>query len=492
MTSPTTAADAFLGQDPVPFYVDGQWTTGKHGNTIEVLRPSTGKLLATISSGDADDIDNAVRAARQAFPSWAARSTRDRVVLLHRWADAIEKHQDTLATIESRDIGKPLAEALEFDVLFSAEGIRYFADVADHVDPRELVAVRGIEAEQRFLPRGVCGFIIPWNAPGSLMVWGTAPALAGGNTVVVKAPELAPMSCLFLCKLAEEVGIPAGVINVVPGFGETAGAALAGHPDIDYISFTGSPRTGMQVAIAAAGNFVPSKMELGGKGAAIVMPDVDVAATAEKLSLAVVRNAGQTCCTATRWLVQESIYDEFVDAAINKLTSVHMGADDDPNTVLGALISNGQRKRVEHYLQRGQDTGATALLDGGPTAVQGLEGGFFVSPVLLTGDTTNVCAQEEIFGPVAYVMPFKNDDDAIAIANDSRYGLANSVWSQDLPHARAVAAQLHAGNSWINAHNVFAYGLPYGGIGMSGWGGGVNSVKTYLDYLRPLTIARPL
>jgi len=300
------------------------------------------------------------------------------------------------------------------------------------------------------------------------------------------------MSCLYLCKLAEEVGIPAGVINVVPGLGESAGAALAGHPDVNYISFTGSPATGMRVAIAAAGNFVPTKMELGGKGAAIVMPDVDIAATAEKLALAIVRNAGQTCCTATRWLIQESIFDDFVDAAISKLTSVHMGADNDPDTVLGALISNGQRMRVQHYLQRGQETGARTLLSGGPVAPDGLEGGFFVSPVLLTGDTDNVCAREEIFGPVGFAVPFKNDDDAIAITNDSRYGLANSVWSADVSHAQTVAAQLHAGNSWINAHNVFAYGLPYGGIGMSGWGGGVNSVKTYLDYLRPLTIARPL
>ncbi len=484
--------EQFLDVDTVPFFIDGAWIESSSEPVIEDLHPATAKVLAHVASAGESDVNAAVSAARRAFADWARRTPRDRAYLLHRFADAIEQHQHSLAEIEARDLSKPIADVLAFDVLGSADCLRYFADIADHVEAREPIPVRGIEAEQRHYPRGVCGFIIPWNAPGSLMVWGIAPALAAGNTVVVKAPELAPLSCLFLCRLAEEVGFPPGVINVVPGLGQVAGAALARHPGLSYLSFTGSPKTGAQVAMAAAANLVPSKMELGGKGAAIVLSDVDIADTAEKLTQAIVRNAGQTCCTATRWLVEKPVYDEFVDAVSERMRSVPMGDEMDPSTVLGPLISQGQRNRVQNYLDSGVAQGATMLVEGGSVSLDGYEDGFFVRPALLSGDPGNVCAREEIFGPVAYVMPFSDADEAIRMTNDTTYGLANSVWSADVKRAVDIAGQLVAGNSWINAHNVFAYGLPYGGIGSSGWGGGVNSVKTFYDYLRPLTIARPV
>jgi acyl-CoA reductase-like NAD-dependent aldehyde dehydrogenase len=486
------AADAFLAQSQIELYINGRWTPARDGKTFDVLRPSTGGRLATISSAGADDVEEAVKAARAAFRAWSSLGTRDRAVLLHRLADAMERDQDVLASLESRNIGKSLPEALNFDILFAAEGYRYFADIATHSSHSRPLPLANMEASQVHRPRGVCGFVIPWNAPSILTVWGIAPALAAGNTVVLKPAELAPLSVIYLARLADEVGFPPGVINVVTGLGHEAGDALVNHPDLNYISFTGSPQTGKLVAEAAARNLVPSKMELGGKGAAVIFPDVDVRDVAEKLGTAIVRNAGQTCCTATRWFIHEAVYDDLVSASVDFLKSIKLGPDTDHATQLGAVISQGQRSRIQGYLDQGMEQGATSILDGGSTQLPGLEGGFYVSPVLLGGESDNICAREEIFGPVAYVMPFSDEDEVIRQVNSSRYGLANSVWSEDLNRAYRVAEQMISGNSWINAHNVFAYGLPYGGVNLSGWGGGVNSQQTYFDYLRPMSVVRPL
>lgn len=486
------AADAFLAQNPIELYINGRWTPARDGKTIDVLRPSSGGHLATISSAGAVDVNEAVASARAAFSSWSDRSTRERAVLLHRLADAMERDQDVLASLESRNIGKSQQDALDFDILFAAQGYRYFADVAVHSGHTRPLPLANMEARQVFRPRGVCGFVIPWNAPSILTVWGIAPALAAGNTVVLKPAELAPLTVIYLAKLAEEVGFPPGLINVVTGLGHEAGDALVNHPDLNYISFTGSPQTGKLVAEAAARNLVPSKMELGGKGAAVVFPDVDIADTAEKLSLAIIRNAGQTCCTATRWFVHNDVYDDLVSAAVGVLSGTRIGPDSDSTTELGAVISEGQRRRIQGYLDEGMSTGAEQLLAGGTTSIPGFENGFYVSPVLLAGTPDNVCAREEIFGPVAYVMPFRDEAEVITQVNSSQYGLANSVWSADLSRADRVAERMVSGNSWINAHNVFAYGLPYGGVNLSGWGGGVNSQQTYFDYLRPMSVVRPL
>ncbi|MBU6398879.1 MAG: aldehyde dehydrogenase family protein [Verrucomicrobia bacterium] len=486
--------EKFLAAQPLPMFVNGQWCAAAAGATFEVRDPGDGGVIARVAAGDAPDIDRAVKAAQDAFrrSGWATLPANDRAVILHRLADLVDKHRDLLAQIESLDVGKPLPQATGFDIPNVAQTLRYYADLSVHTRRREPIAVSGFEARTVRGPYGVCAFVFPWNFPLLLVGWGIAPALAAGNTVVIKPAEDTPLSTLYFCHLAQAAGVPAGVLNVVPGLGETAGAALAAHPGIHRMSFTGSPEVGRQIAEACGRNLVPVKLELGGKGAAVLFEDSDVDAAAKALAGAITLNTGQVCCTATRWLVQQKIWDAFVDRATANLKTVRIGHGLEPNIDMGPVVSDKQRQRVLGYLQRGQQEGARLLLAGGPATVQGHEGGYYVKPALLTGSPDNVCAREEIFGPVAYVMPFRDEAEAVELVNRSRYGLANSVWSRDLERANRVAEALVAGNSWINAHNLFAHGIPYAGCNLSGLGGGVLGPDTLLDYLRPQSVVRPL
>jgi len=484
----------FLSHQPLPMYIGGRWTAAATAAAFETRDPGTGAVLARVAAGEAADVDAAVAAAQVAFQKsgWATLPANDRAVILHRLADLITRHQAILAEIESLDVGKPRGQAAAFDVPHAAQTFRYYADLAVHTRRREPIALSGFEARTVRLPYGVCGFIFPWNFPFLLVGWGVAPALAAGNTVVIKPAEDTPLSTLYFAKLAEEAGIPPGVVNVVTGFGDTAGAALARHPGLKRMSFTGSPEVGRLIAEACGRNLVPVKLELGGKGAAVIFQDVDVAVVAEALAAAVTLNAGQVCCTATRWLVHEDIRDEFVDKVTATLGAMKIGYGANPATNLGPVVSAKQRARVLGYLDKGVQAGAKVLLAGGPAAVPGYEHGYYVKPALLTGDPGNLCAREEIFGPVAYLMTFNDEALAVELVNRSAYGLANSVWSRDLDRANRVAEKLVAGNGWINAHNLFAHGLPYGGCNLSGCGGGVLGPETLADYLRNQTVARPL
>ncbi len=340
-------------------------------------------------------------------------------------------------------------------------------------------------------PWGPCAFIFPWNFPFLLIGWGISPALAAGNTVVIKPAEDTPLSAIYLARLAREIGFPDGVINVVTGFGETAGAALAHHPGLKRMSFTGSPEVGRLIAEACGRNLVPCKLELGGKGAAVIFDDVDIEDTARKLASAITFHTGQVCCDATRWLVHETIYDRFVDASVKLLRNVNVGYQMDPATTMGPVVNAKQRDRVLGYLERGRAEGAKAVLEGGAASVPGRQG-FYVKPALLAGPLDNVAARDEIFGPVACLAPFRDERQAIELANATDYVLANSVWTSDLGRAARVAESMVAGNSWINAHNVFPHGVPYGGVNRSGLGGGVNSVETLFDYWRSQSMVRPL
>jgi|YelNatPaOPRAMG01_1025707.scaffolds.fasta_scaffold03217_2 aldehyde dehydrogenase (NAD+) len=483
----------FLATQPLKMFIGGEWTDAASGATLETRDPGSGKPLATVAAGDQADIDRAVAAADRAFrqSGWATLPANDRAVMLHRLADLVDRHREILAQLEALDVGKPLSNPLNFDVPNLAQTLRWYADLSVHTRRREPIAVSGFEARQVRQPWGVCAFIFPWNFPLLLVGWGIGPALAAGNTVVIKPAEDTPLSTLYFCKLVEEAGVPQGVINVVTGYGETAGAALARHPGIRRMSFTGSPEVGRLVAEACGRNLVPVKLELGGKGAAVVFDDVDVEATAQALVAALTLNAGQVCCTATRWIIHQKLFEPLVNKATQLLQSIRIGHGFDDQTQMGPLVSEKQRRRVLGYLDRGQHQGARPLLAGGPATVPGYEGGFYVKPALLTGPTDNVCWHEEIFGPVAYVVAFRDEAEAIDLANRTAYGLANSVWSRDLARANRVAEAMVAGNSWINGHNLFAHGVPYGGCNLSGCGG-VLGADTFLDYLRPQSIVRPI
>ena len=477
---------------PLQHYIGGKWMPSGDGAVDNVINPSDGTVICQVAMASANEVDAAVNAAREAFPAWAGTPANQRGVLLHRLADNIEKHAGDLAQLESLDVGKAIVNSEAFDIPFGVEGIRYFADLALHAQYDIPLAVKHIEARSHRVPYGACGFIFPWNFPYDLLVWGIMPALAAGNTVVVKPSEVTPLSTLFVCKLAAEVGFPAGVINVVNGTGAKAGAILTSHPLIKRMSFTGSPPVGKIIGETCGRNLVPCKLELGGKGAAIIFDDVDVDATAAQLAAAITLNTGQVCCTATRWIIHEKIHDQLLTKAAAILKATRIGPALDRNTQMGPLVSKAQQERVNRYVENGKKQGAVAVLEPQSLRIAGHEGGYYVSASLLAGSSDNVCCREEIFGPSAYALKFRDEDAAIQQVNSLSYGLANSVWSRDLKRANRVAERMIAGNSWINAHNVFAYGLPYGGANLSGMGGGVNSPETFHDYLRSQTIARPL
>ena len=481
--------EAFLSEGKFPAFVGGRNVTPQSDATIETLDPGSGQKLGEIYELTASDVNQAVSVADQAFPAWAKMSVEQRSAILLRLADAVEERKPIIAQIEALDAGKIEAQA-QGDVQNFVDTLRYFVKLSQQVELRKKLEVPGHEAWTYKQPWGTCAFIFPWNFPFLLIGWGISPALAAGNTVVIKPAEDTSLSAIYLARLAHEVGVPAGVINVVTGRGQTAGAALAANKHIKRMSFTGSPEVGRLVAEACGKNLVPVKLELGGKGAAVIFDDVDVAATAEALVGAITFHTGQVCCDATRWLVQRNIYDEFVGHCVERLKQVRIGHPLDPDSQMGPVVNPKQCQRVLSYLDKGKADGAVSILAGGRAEVDGYQGNY-VKPALLSGSMDNVAAQEEIFGPVAFLAPFDTEQEAIAMANNTEYGLANSVWTNDAARAARVAESMVAGNSWINAHNVFAHGIPYGGVNKSGMGGGVLSIETLLDYYRSTSVVRP-
>lgn len=484
---------AFLSADLQKSFVNGEWVEAAGGQTFDVLDPGTGSRIATVTSLQQADVDAAVDAADAAFKkgTWSKMPVNERSAVLHRIADAVEQRIDEFAQLESLDCGKVYEQAVA-DIQNFIDTFRYFADLAQAVNYRSVLAVKNHEAWVARHAWGPCGFIIPWNFPFLLAGWGLGPALAAGNTCVLKPAEDTPLSALYFCQMVQDLDLlPAGVLNVVTGLGETAGAAVSGNPKFRRMSFTGSPEVGRMVAEACGRNLVPVKCELGGKGAAVIFEDVDIQETAQKLVEAITFHTGQVCCDATRWLIQKDIYDSFVDECIARMKSVNIGYQLDESTQMGPVVSQKQRERVLGYLDKGVNDGAELVLEGGAADVSGRDG-FYVKPALMAGSLDNVAAREEIFGPVAYLAPFSSEDEGIRLANDTDYGLGNSVWSTDLVRCARVAEAFESGNGWINSHNVVVHGVPYAGVGKSGMGGGVVSPDTLNDYLRPISVVRPL
>ncbi|MCH2211198.1 MAG: aldehyde dehydrogenase family protein [Fuerstiella sp.] len=497
----TTAAGPELHSDVSTFlskslhkaYVNGQWVEASSDATFNVVDPGSGSRIATVTSLQKADVDAAVDAADAAFNkgTWSKMPVNERGAVLHRIAEAVEQRLHEFAQVESLDCGKVYDQAVG-DIQGLIETFRYFADLAQAVNYRNVLAVKGHEAWVARHAWGPCGFIIPWNFPFLLAGWGLGPALAAGNTCVLKPAEDTPLSALYLCQVIQELDLlPPGVLNVLPGEGETAGAAVAANPKFRRMSFTGSPEVGRLVAEVCGRNLVPVKLELGGKGAAVVFDDVDIPETAQKLVEAITFHTGQVCCDATRWLIQKDIYDNFVDECITRMKSVNVGYQMDDGTQMGPVVNQKQRERVLGYLEKGVAEGAELVLEGGAADVAGRDG-YFVKPALIAGSLNNVAAREEIFGPVAFLSPFENEAEGLRLANNTDYGLGNSVWSSDLSRCARVAESFESGNGWINAHNVIVHGVPYGGVGKSGMGGGVISPETLNDYLRPISVVRPL
>lgn len=483
----------FLNNSLHKAFVNGEWVEASGGQTFDVVDPGRGEKIATVASLQKEDVDRAVDAAVNAFEGsgWAKMPVAERAAALHRIADAVESRKAIFSQIESLDCGKIYGQAEE-DVQNFVDTFRYFADLAQQVNYRSVIGVRGHEAWVARHPWGACGFIIPWNFPFLLAGWGLGPALAAGNTCVLKPAEDTPLSALYLCRMVQELDLlPAGVLNVCTGLGETAGAAVSQNPKFRRMSFTGSPEVGRLVAEACGRNLIPVKCELGGKGAAVVFDDIDIKETATKLVGAITFHTGQVCCDATRWLIHKDIYDKFVSECVEQMKAVNIGYQMDDTAQMGPVVNPVQRKRVLGYLEKGVAEGAELVLEGGAAEVAG-SNGYYVKPALLAGSLDNVAAREEIFGPVAFLAPFATEEEGIRLANDTDYGLGNSVWSQDLVRCARVAEAFESGNGWINAHNVVVHGVPYAGVGKSGMGGGVVSPETLNDYLRPISCVRPL
>jgi acyl-CoA reductase-like NAD-dependent aldehyde dehydrogenase len=476
----TRATIDFLRDSPKKLLINGKWVAAKSGKTFESINPANEEILALIAEGDKADVDAAVKAARKAFDEskWSSITPHQRSRYLYKIADLIEQNADQLAELESLDNGKPLAIAKLADIPGAARTFRYYAGwptkIYGETNPSDPSTFNYTIRE----PVGVCGQIIPWNFPLSMASWKVAPALACGNTIVLKPAEQTPLSAIRLGELIQEAGVPDGVVNIITGFGPGAGSSIAEHPDVDKVAFTGSTEVGKLILQASAGNLKRVSLELGGKSPNIIFRDSDLEAAVQSATRGVFFNSGQVCTAGTRIFIEQPVYDEFVERLIEQSEKMTVGDPLDEKTRLGPVVSREQFDRVKSYLEIGKGEGAKVATGG--EAVPGA--GYFVRPTIFAGVHNQMrIAREEIFGPVGAAIAFKDEDDAILQGNDTTYGLAAAVWTRDVSRALKVARALKAGTVWINTYGGADPISPFGGYKQSGFGRelGVHSLDLY-------------
>jgi aldehyde dehydrogenase (NAD+) len=449
--------------------INNRWVPSESGKTFATINPSTGEEICQVAEADAADVDKAVKAARAAFEGpWRKMRASERGRLLYRLADLIEANADELARLETLDNGKPLSIAKAVDVAKTVACYRYFAGWADKVQGKTIPIDGDFFCYTRHEPIGVVGQIIPWNYPMLMQSWKLAPALATGNTVVMKPAEQTPLSALRIGELLLEAGYPEGVVNILPGFGPTAGAALARHMDVDKVAFTGSTEVGRLIMTAAAqSNLKRVTLELGGKSPNIIFADTDLDAAVEGAHMGIFVNQGQSCCAGSRVFVEEKIYQQFVEKSVARAAKRRVGDPLDPGTDQGPQVDQSQFDRIMGYIESGRTQGATLACGGERVGNRG----YFIRPAVFADVHDDMkIAQEEIFGPVMSVMSFKDMDEVIARANKTDYGLAAGVWTSDIKKAHAVANGVRAGTVWVNCYHVLDARAPFGGFKQSGMG----------------------
>ncbi len=459
-----------IWQDSYQLYIDGQWRDAEEGKTFNVYNPANGEFMCKVAAASKADVDAAVNAAWKAFPAWKKTSLAERATTLLKIADIIDANTAHLAMIETLDNGKPIRETMNVDIPMGSDHFRYFAGVIRAEEGSASVLNENTISLILNEPIGVVGQIVPWNFPYLMACWKLAPALAAGNCIVFKPSSTTSLSVLELMKLIEKE-LPAGVVNIVTGSGGKTGQYVLDHPDISKLAFTGSTEVGYSVADAAAKKLIPATLELGGKSANIYFDDCNFDKAIDGVCMGILFNQGQVCCAGSRIFVQDTIYDKFLAAVKEKFESVKVGLPWEADTQMGSQIDNRQLEKILKYVEIGKNEGAKIITGGAKAVVEGGENGAFMQPTLLADVDNKMCvACEEIFGPVAVVIKFHDEEEVIKMANDSEYGLGGAVWTKDINRALRVARAIETGRMWINTYNELPAGAPFGGYKKSGIG----------------------